>query len=1500
MAKLLSGTRIYGTATVDTQLFVSGTSVSTSTTTGALQVVGGIGVGSGMYVGGVITATSIVSSTSTTTGALQVIGGVGIGGNLWVGGTIYGAHTGVSTTATNLSGSLPGSIPIQSANGVTAYIATGTTGYVLTWSGSTATWSAVSGLSAGSATTATNIAGGNTGQVPYQTGPGLTSFVSTGTAGTVLVSNGTSAPTFNNTLTLTSTLASTSTNTGALQVWGGVGIAGSVNIGSGNNSVNTSTWEKWKLVTVGSTSTARQGSDGNGLNFTSNALWTGSAWQEDYTNQKKFAYIQHLGNGRHEFRTAATGSGISWIVGLTLDDNAGTFNVPVTITATTASVSTATGALIVNGGVGIGGDLFLSGNKYQVGSTYSTLATTYNLINTTATTVNFAGSATILNMGASNSGTTNIRNSLVISGNLTVQGSTTIVDSTVTNIADPILTLGGLANNAAPTADDNKDRGIAFKYVNPVGSTSTGFFGFKDSTGYFTYIATATITNEVVSGTKSALDVNLAGGSAQALVYQSAQDTTTFLAAGTSGYILQTNGTGSAPSWVAPSGVSVGTASYADQVRTLASTASSNYYLTFVDSNNATNSYESVYTTSSLVINPGTGNVGVGGASSTAKLHVQGTGAVPSPNATVNSNGLLRLRTSDAVYVDIGAYNVSPWTTWMQSGDTGSAAYYALVINPLGGNVGVGTTSTSAKLHVVGTESRFGGVASGYISVYNASTRSGYIQANAGTDLRVASDTDPMTFYVNGSERARIDTWGNALIGKVTPYNTTTDVLTVLRAQSATTQVFVDNQSTNTSAAAAISLSAYGGGTSLSVPSSYPVTGLNPFVITVNSTERLRITSNGGIAFNGSTNYGSSGQILQSNGDAAPTWVPVSGTTVGTSTQVQTVLRTTNATHYPTFVDSNNASATAESVYTTSSFTINAMTGNVGIAAAPSSTATYRLNVANIIQVGAQGGADVTLIGGGAGTGSFIRGYYGTDGTQAFNIIGNGASYVQAGSGGGTFSIGTSTVSSNGLLQVNGGIGIAPNSTVRQTTNADGGTLKFYGTQFVAAQTNSGSYGYVGGAGIASVSPSASYVTLDVGGQGVGTSHRLKVVNDGTGITGYLYYGQEGGSTATLYASVATGYVGIGTTNPRAPLDITKNGYNATGNWYEISRLVDASANKGLSLGYDNTAQLGLILGHSSSAQSGIAFWSWNGTAWGERMRIETISQTVPNLLVGQTSYVNSGVSGTTAVATPALVLGGQASGGDNQYMRRWGAGVYQTQTYNGGNSGHYQLQPYGGNVMVSGNGNTSTNKFEVQGTAGQLFSVSDSFTGTIFAASDVSGIPSIEVIDTGLVKLAQYNGQVTISTGTIQSSMGLTVNTATYITTLGVGTVASGTLGEIRASNEITAYYSSDARLKENISVISNPIEIVKQLRGVHFDWTEEHIASRGGEDGYFVRKHDIGVIAQEVEAVLPEVVATRNDGFKAVKYEKLVALLIEAVKEQQKDIDNLRSELEQIKSKF
>ena len=123
----------------------------------------------------------------------------------------------------------------------------------------------------------------------------------------------------------------------------------------------------------------------------------------------------------------------------------------------------------------------------------------------------------------------------------------------------------------------------------------------------------------------------------------------------------------------------------------------------------------------------------------------------------------------------------------------------------------------------------------------------------------------------------------------------------------------------------------------------------------------------------------------------------------------------------------------------------------------------------------------------------------------------------------------------------------------------------------------------------------------------------------------------------------------------------------------------------------------------------------------------------------------------------------------------------------------------------------------------------------------------------------------------------------------LGVDLSPSTTDGRIDAANDVVAFSTSDKRLKENIKPLDNALDKVLKINGVSFDWkplTEEEKKTIHGNEG-----HDVGVIAQEIEEVLPEVVTTRDSGYKAVKYEKIVPLLIEAIKEQQQQIEELKN---------
>lgn len=163
---------------------------------------------------------------------------------------------------------------------------------------------------------------------------------------------------------------------------------------------------------------------------------------------------------------------------------------------------------------------------------------------------------------------------------------------------------------------------------------------------------------------------------------------------------------------------------------------------------------------------------------------------------------------------------------------------------------------------------------------------------------------------------------------------------------------------------------------------------------------------------------------------------------------------------------------------------------------------------------------------------------------------------------------------------------------------------------------------------------------------------------------------------------------------------------------------------------------------------------------------------------------------------------------------------------------------------------------------------------------------------DSGFITSSDnITGNATTAT-TASTANALNTSNNYQVNSLGVGTAASGTAGEIRATNDITAYYSSDINLKKDVELIADPLEKLQQISGVSYSWNEEYLKDRE-VDGYFVREREIGVIAQEVEAVLPEIVATREDGYKAVRYERLVALLIEAVKAQQVQIDELKSRI-------
>jgi len=341
----------------------------------------------------------------------------------------------------------------------------------------------------------------------------------------------------------------------------------------------------------------------------------------------------------------------------------------------------------------------------------------------------------------STGGTVNVNDNLTIAGNLTVQGSTITVDSTVSTIVDPILSIGGSIGGTNPGTDDNKDRGIEFKYFS--GTAKTGFFGFDDSTGFFTFIPDGTNSSEVFSGTVGVIDATRITGSASS--WTNAR-TVTFATGDVTGS-FSIDGSANVSNvalTIAADSVALGTdttGNYVSNVQASGSgisiigSAAENATLTVNSNATASN------TVSTIVLRDGSGNFSAG----TITANLTGTASIASSAVAVNtvtdtSNTLYLLGSrsstgiaSTQVYVDSSISivgNTITATTFSGNATTATSAGSA------GTSVTAGSAGTSVSAGTAGTATNAGSAGT---SVTAGSATTATNAGSAGTSATAGS-----------------------------------------------------------------------------------------------------------------------------------------------------------------------------------------------------------------------------------------------------------------------------------------------------------------------------------------------------------------------------------------------------------------------------------------------------------------------------------------------------------------------------------------------------------------------------------------------------------------------------------------------------------------------------------------------------------------------------------------------------------------------------------------
>jgi hypothetical protein len=369
---------------------------------------------------------------------------------------------------------------------------------------------------------------------------------------------------------------------------------------------------------------------------------------------------------------------------------------------------------------------------------------------------------------------------------------------------------------------------------------------------------------------------------------------------------------------------------------------------------------------------------------------------------------------------------------------------------------------------------------------------------------------------------------------------------------------------------------------------------------------------------------------------------------------------------------------------------------------------------------------------------------------------------------------------------------------------------------------------------------------------GSGSSADIAIASEGSN---NIKFYTNGNTTVRMMVNTS-GNVGVATTSPNATLDVAGS---ITG------RAVRVSTSQKVPYGHYNTGETVFEIDPTWTEAQLQDFFGSTSVTW-------EADSTAPGYCIRITGGVN--VGGVYNSGFPYIPV--DSSGGDWYYMECWirneagssighymgGIDFNQSFSSLGGNPGSFTY-----NVMLNYNPGTSWTKVTGYWNG---FGTGSGGSGTGNTNQWVSGTKYFT--PQALFNYSQYSGTIRC-----------------YIS--GWKCIRVSNPGNryfsnsIYASSDVVAYFSSDIRLKDNINIIQSPLEKISKLRGIEFNWNNN-------QNIYQVGKRDLGVIAQDVEDVLPELVETRDTGYKAVKYEKLTPLLIEAIKEQQVQIEEQKTQ--------